>query len=208
MLPGGRRSSSFRRSSIASKKRRCKRRSITTFDLYSTQSSPTSVQHSLESPRYVTDHRARDAFWLNLVSQPVVEAADPFPAVWSRFHDFLKEHKVFEEPLSYAFLTCGDWDLKTMLPKQLEYETIIVQSETEPADPQLFGRWINIKTSFVKHYGLRNAKGMKGMLSRLKLPLEGRHHSGIDDCKNIARIVEKMQKDGWNPSQADLRISS
>ena len=36
-----------------------------------------------------------------------------------------------------------------------------------------------------------NAKpvGMAGMLKTLKIKLEGRHHSGIDDCKNIAKIV-------------------
>ena len=33
---------------------------------------------------------------------------------------------------------------------------------------------------------------MKEMLDFLKLPLDGRHHSGIDDAKNIAKIAIKL----------------
>jgi len=38
----------------------------------------------------------------------------------------------------------------------------------------------------------RNRMGMAGMLSSLGLTLEGRHHSGIDDCRNIARIAKEL----------------
>jgi ERI1 exoribonuclease 3 len=31
------------------------------------------------------------------------------------------------------------------------------------------------------------------------LDLEERHHSGIDDCKNISRMVTKMREEKWNP---------
>jgi len=30
---------------------------------------------------------------------------------------------------------------------------------------------------------------MAGMLNILGMKLDGRHHSGIDDCRNIAKIV-------------------
>lgn len=33
---------------------------------------------------------------------------------------------------------------------------------------------------------------MLKMLKSLNLPIEGRHHSGIDDAKNIARIVVSL----------------
>ena len=104
---------------------------------------------------------------------------------------------------SYAFVTCGDWDLKTMLPKQLK----LVQAEYGlDQQGQLvppYNRWINIKQPFRKHVGLPPVNiGMKGMLAKLKMDLVGRHHSGIDDCKNILRIVEKMREGGWDPSTA------
>ena len=37
---------------------------------------------------------------------------------------------------------------------------------------------------------------MTGMLNFLKIKLEGRHHSGIDDTRNIAKIMLKMINDG------------
>ncbi|CAN0191490.1 unnamed protein product [Ectocarpus sp. 8 AP-2014] len=33
---------------------------------------------------------------------------------------------------------------------------------------------------------------MPAMLSALGLVLEGRHHSGLDDCRNIARIAMEL----------------
>lgn len=37
------------------------------------------------------------------------------------------------------------------------------------------------------------------MLEHTGLELEGKHHSGVDDCKNMARIVRKMLQGGWEP---------
>ena len=42
--------------------------------------------------------------------------------------------------------------------------------------------------------------GMVRMLNMLGLRLVGRHHSGIDDCRNIARIVQRMIQAGWTPT--------
>jgi len=39
--------------------------------------------------------------------------------------------------------------------------------------------------------------GMEDMLQKCGLKLEGRHHSGIDDAKNIASIVIHMLKSGF-----------
>jgi inhibitor of KinA sporulation pathway (predicted exonuclease) len=38
---------------------------------------------------------------------------------------------------------------------------------------------------------------IQGMLNALELDFEGRQHSGIDDARNIARIMQQMIKDGW-----------
>lgn len=37
---------------------------------------------------------------------------------------------------------------------------------------------------------------MVGMLEYLGIKLEGRHHSGIDDTKNIAKILLRIISDG------------
>ncbi|KAI8981292.1 ribonuclease H-like domain-containing protein [Trametes punicea] len=128
------------------------------------------------------------------IEQSTVDAADTFQNVWERYQQFLRSHKIIEQPSSAAFLTCGDWDLKTMLPQQLRLSGLDDSSTSLP-----YNRWINIKKSYQWFYGLRYAKGMDGMLRHARMTLEGRHHSGIDDCKNILRLVRRMRQDGWKP---------
>lgn len=134
--------------------------------------------------------------------QETVDNAEPFPPVWVRFKNFLKEQNLLEKPSTYAFITCGAWDLHTMLPRQLSH--VISTNPSAKSDEGLLAthfqdRVINIKTAFQKKYGYKNAKGMAKMLGALKMNLVGRHHSGIDDCGNILRMVERMVEDGWVP---------
>jgi ERI1 exoribonuclease 3 len=106
--------------------------------------------------------------------------------------------------LTHSLVVLGDWDLKTMLPVQLAREAAGAVHPGDISDMSLsqpLQRWINIKKGFARHYKLkdRRGKGMAGMLSYLSMELEGRHHSGIDDCRNILRIVMRMKEDGWVP---------
>ncbi|KAI0785236.1 exonuclease [Abortiporus biennis] len=147
------------------------------------------------------DHPTLTPFCTELtgITQEVVDKADTFPHVWKRFQDFMKSSGLLDDPDSQVFLTCGKWDLATMLPKQL----LLIQDEhgLDAAGKLVapYRKYINIKEEFRKHYKLSHQLGMAGMLKRLKLDLEGRHHSGIDDCRNILRIVQIMLKDGWKP---------
>ncbi|KAH8102451.1 exonuclease [Cristinia sonorae] len=133
------------------------------------------------------------------IDQETVDAAATFPEVWERFQAFLMEHGVYENLDDYSFITCGNWDLKTMLPRQLEI------SESEhglDASGRLippYNDWINLKAAFRKQLKLRHDRTMAGMLSTLKLKLEGRHHSGIDDCRNILRIIQELRERGYKP---------
>jgi inhibitor of KinA sporulation pathway (predicted exonuclease) len=40
---------------------------------------------------------------------------------------------------------------------------------------------------------------MTNMLSKLGLELQGRHHSGLDDCRNIGRVLVELVKRGGKP---------
>jgi len=55
--------------------------------------------------------------------------------------------------------------------------------------------FVNVKYEFEHRYKTK-AYGMRTMLDTLKLTLDGRHHSGIDDTKNIAKIMLKIINDG------------
>ncbi|MBC6463636.1 3'-5' exonuclease [Actinomadura sp. HBU206391] len=53
-------------------------------------------------------------------------------------------------------------------------------------------RHTNAKKTYSEVYGLSRRLGMEGALDHAGLPLEGRHHSGVDDAWNIAALVLKM----------------
>jgi inhibitor of KinA sporulation pathway (predicted exonuclease) len=48
---------------------------------------------------------------------------------------------------------------------------------------------LNVKNLFAISFGLHKEVGMAGALDALELPLEGTHHRGGDDARNIARIL-------------------
>jgi len=129
------------------------------------------------------------------IEQSTVDAAEPFDRVWPKVLQFVEKVTAAEEQdqdgakaLKLGVLTCGDWDLKTMLPAQLKLSGL-------GSVPAAFSEWINVKKSFNKHYG-GFSRGMSEMLEKLHLALQGRHHSGIDDARNIARIARKLLLDG------------
>lgn len=85
-----------------------------------------------------------------------------------------------------------------MLPQQLGLSFGDEKTKQHDSDHALFKRWINIKRSFHNVYGgKRRPGGLISMLKALGITHQGRHHSGIDDCRNLLCIVEKMRKDGW-----------
>lgn len=47
----------------------------------------------------------------------------------------------------------------------------------------------NAKAVFTEAHGLRRRPGMARALEIAGLPLEGRHHRGVDDAWNIAALV-------------------
>ncbi|KAL5998823.1 hypothetical protein ACLOJK_009771 [Asimina triloba] len=72
----------------------------------------------------------------------------------------------------------GNWDLKTKVPQQCQVSRI--------KTPPYFMEWINLK----------DATGMMTMMKELGIPLAGSHHLGIDDSKNISRVLQRMLADG------------
>lgn len=116
------------------------------------------------------------------IEQGDVDGADTFPVVFERHQKWLRSHEG-----DALFVTCGNWDLRSMLPRQCRLHDLPIPSEYQD--------WVNIKDVF-RSFKRRRPPGMKGMLKALGLRLEGRHHRGIDDCRNIARIVQELAKRG------------
>lgn len=133
-------------------------------------------------------HPTLSAFCTELTSirQQDVAAAPTFPEVLAAHQAWLKKHDLLDSDgrERFAFLTCGDWDLQTMLPAQCAASGLSVA-----ALPRAYRRWINIKKVFLSVTKKAKSLGMPAMLRALGLELEGTHHRGIDDCHNIARIA-------------------
>lgn len=86
-----------------------------------------------------------------------------------------------------TIVTCGHWDLKTMLPMDLKN----IRMKAEP----IYTRYVNLKDLF-KTVTRTRAPPMTAMLDHFKLKLEGRHHSGLDDCHNLSRVFIELVKQG------------
>ena len=104
----------------------------------------------------------------------------------------------------FIFASCGDFDGNQM-KREASHKLIKV--------PNYLKRWINVKKAFPLHLydkeklaldftnpstiGKCKAQtgGMPNMLKTCKLELEGKHHSGIDDARNIARcVIDNLEK--------------
>ena len=132
---------------------------------------------------------------LTSITQDMVDGAEEFNAVWTKHQQWLESHGLDlnepEELASWTFVTCGDWDLRTMLPEQLSASNI-----DRAQVPRCYTRWINIKIPFTDYSGHSRAPGMDGMLRAMGLTLDGTHHRGVDDCCNTAKILEKLRQSG------------
>lgn len=117
------------------------------------------------------------------ISQDMVSGKPILQTVLQDFDRWMQEEGLLNPGINICFVTCGDWDLKTMLPQQCKAFKL--------HHPHYMKKWMNIKFAFNDVMGYK-PRGMPEMLGALGLELLGRHHSGIDDSRNIARILKKL----------------
>lgn len=99
-----------------------------------------------------------------------------------------------------TYVTCGKWDLNTCLKNEAAYKKLKV--------PDHLRKFINIKDAWCSTFTEPKSPGMPGMLDSLKLTLDGKHHSGIDDSKNIAKIaIGLIQRGAIFSQQQDYTVS-
>ena len=94
-------------------------------------------------------------------------------------------HNVYNDWL--LLLTYSAWDIRSCL-----YPQCVLTSVTLPAYARA---WIDMRKLFSKLYHLPKFN-IEKMLEHLGLKFIGQPHSGIDDAKNICRIVCQMIQDG------------
>lgn len=79
----------------------------------------------------------------------------------------------------YTWASYGAYDLKMMKS----------QCSVRNVEYPLSMNHINVKELFSETKGLNRKVGMSGALGILNISLEGTHHRGVDDAKNIAKIL-------------------
>lgn len=114
------------------------------------------------------------------ISQEDVASAPPFPEVLVRFHAWSQRF----EPL--VFGSWGNYD-KKQFQQDCEYHHCAFPI-TAPH--------VNLKAQSSKQLGLRKRHGMSAALKIAKLDLIGAHHRGIDDARNIARLLAAIFPSG------------
>lgn len=124
------------------------------------------------------------------ITQEQVNSGKQFPAVLELHHRWINK-MTNNNTSSMTFVTCGDWDLMKMA--KIEY------TNWNLTPPKEYLRFMNIKTMYTEFYN-KKAGGMYGMLMDMGLTLDGRHHSGLDDSRNIGKIFEKLISEGYRPN--------
>ncbi len=119
---------------------------------------------------------------LTTITQQDVDRADSFPDVLKKFLEWTGNHAVF--------CSWGFYDKKQMIKDCIRYGL----------NYNFIYNHISLKHQFHKvhiaHPVPARGVGMDAALKMLNLPLTGRHHRGIDDAENIAKIFLKYY-DSW-----------
>uniref|UniRef100_A0A6B2KYP1 Exonuclease domain-containing protein n=1 Tax=Arcella intermedia TaxID=1963864 RepID=A0A6B2KYP1_9EUKA len=107
------------------------------------------------------------------------------------FHRFV-EDTILSKNKSFAIATDGRWDLMIALHIEANNKNI----KLEPYWKLFFDTREEVLEFYKppKHYHL---KGLHSYMKYLNLPILGKHHSGIDDCRNISAIIKKLIEDGF-----------
>ncbi len=110
---------------------------------------------------------------LTSIRQQDVENADDFRTVFQKFIDWIG-------PSSYKIASWGDYDIKQLSVDCKQHEISFPK--------KIRKKHINLKKLFASQRNIKPC-GMAAALQILRLPLQGTHHRGIDDARNIARIA-------------------
>ncbi len=112
---------------------------------------------------------------LTSINQAYLDNADPFPLVLERFLAWMGEP-------SLRFCSWGQYDLN-----QLRQDC----DRHKLAFPAHFADHLNVKNAWAAWKGVK-PRGLAPALKLMGMELEGRHHRGIDDARNIACICMAM----------------
>ncbi|KAJ6546468.1 ribonuclease H-like domain-containing protein [Mycena vulgaris] len=139
------------------------------------------------------------------ITQEQVDSAPGFPAVLRSFRAFLVEHELIEKRgkgrrLNFCWCSDGPWDIRDFVVKQCFISQISIPD-------WMTGDVLDVRAVVMAHTSGRKPQrgpslgtgtlNIPAQLSVLGLPpFLGRQHSGIDDTRNLARIMKQLALEG------------
>lgn len=129
------------------------------------------------------------------ILQSVLDESDDISVVVKRLLQWMNKQNLIsddyqEKKEQFSFVSCGNYDMNCLQPALNKY----YESQGKET-PDFFKEWINIKKPFVQitHQWPR---GLYHMLEILEESATGNLHSAIDDCKNLAKVIQVLDKRG------------
>ena len=106
------------------------------------------------------------------ITQAEVDQAEPFAVVFDRFlNEMVRDRNTL-------FVSWGGFDLR-QLSRDCAFHGLV-----NPIEDRL-----DLSFTFTEHAGLRRRPSMRDAMSLVSLPVEGTLHRGIDDARNLARLL-------------------
>ncbi|KAG8758004.1 hypothetical protein FRC14_001014 [Serendipita sp. 396] len=156
------------------------------------------------------------------ITQEQVDQAPTFPEVLSLCRNFMVKNELIDQRgnalQNYAWCTDGPWDLRDFLQKQA-----FISKIERPSWLRL-GRVVDVRSTFGNWYvekylgrykrkpknhgtfSINPSFKLNKQLRLLDLEFEGREHSGLDDSRNIARVLIELAARGF-PLEPNLDVS-
>ncbi|KAI0807231.1 ribonuclease H-like domain-containing protein [Fomes fomentarius] len=149
------------------------------------------------------------------ITQEQVDVAPTFPEVLQDFRKFMEKHKLIDESgqrlMRFCFCSDGPYDIRDFVVKQCFISKIPVPVwlTWDVMDVRrVVGQWHDFTTAAARDRSSspegafplprRVVLSIPRQLHALGLePFEGRQHSGIDDTRNICRLVIELARRGW-----------
>uniref|UniRef100_A0A7E4W8H2 Exonuclease domain-containing protein n=1 Tax=Panagrellus redivivus TaxID=6233 RepID=A0A7E4W8H2_PANRE len=104
------------------------------------------------------------------------------------FRSWLTEKGIIDEDKRYAYAVDGQSDIGHFLQTSLKLNGLPFLHD--------FRRYVDVKTAF-QHSGYsKSTVKLKRMLKVMDMKFDGRAHCGLDDTRNIAKVVLRLLQEG------------
>ncbi|KAE9554449.1 hypothetical protein FO519_002323 [Halicephalobus sp. NKZ332] len=115
------------------------------------------------------------------IKQEDVDNAEAFPVVLEAFQQFLDEHGLNKDNISYTIVTDGINDI----PNFFQFA---ISTYNLPF-PHNFRNFVEVRQIFIDTFDLNYGLNLEKLVQMTGSEFEGTPHRGIDDARNIVKVV-------------------